>query len=52
MDDKIEKAIEHLVASIRTNIKSEDAIRFTQAALNLAHAKSLLEEKPKKQGTV
>jgi hypothetical protein len=49
MDEKFEKAIENLVQMVRPNMKSEDAIRVTQAALNLAHAKSLLEGK-KKQG--
>jgi len=37
MEQKIEKAIELLAEKITKEIKSEDALRFTQAALNLAH---------------
>jgi hypothetical protein len=33
----IEKAIKCLAGKITTDVKSEDALRFTQAALNLAH---------------
>lgn len=52
MDEKIDRAIENTVAMVRPNIKAEDALKFTQAALNLAHAKTLLTEgKPRtKQG--
>ena len=35
--EKIEKAIECLAGEITSEVKSEDALRFTQAALNLAH---------------
>jgi len=35
--EKIEKAIECLAEEITSEVKSEDALRFTQAALNLAH---------------
>jgi hypothetical protein len=55
MDEKIDKAIENLLAMIRPNIKADDAQKFSQAAHNLAHVKSAyyaiyLEGKPKKQG--
>lgn len=42
MDEKIDTAISNLVAMVRANIKAEEALKFTQAALNLAHAKQLL----------
>lgn len=42
MDEKIDTAISNLVAMVRANIKADEALKFTQAALNLAHAKQLL----------
>lgn len=42
MDEKIDTAIGNLVAMVRANIKADEALKFTQAALNLAHAKQLL----------
>lgn len=51
MDEKIDKAIEAAVGMIRPNTtKADEALKFSQAALNLAHTKQLLEGKPKKQG--
>ncbi len=37
MKETIEKAIKLLAEKITTDVKSEDALRFTQAALNLEH---------------
>ena len=37
MKTEIEKAIKLLSEKINQSVKSEDALRFTQAALNLAH---------------
>lgn len=45
MNEKMEAAIENTLAMIRANIKADDALKFSQAALNLAHAKKLLDEK-------
>jgi hypothetical protein len=50
MDEKIEQAIEKMAEQARSCQDSQKALHFSQAALNLAHAKSLLEGKPKKQG--
>ena len=52
MDEKIEKAIENVVSMVRANVKAEEALKYTQAALNLAHAKAILEGRvqAKKQG--
>ena len=54
MDEKlIDEKIEHTLNLIRTNNKSEDALRNSQAVLNLAHAKQILipgKTTPKKQG--
>ena len=54
MDEKIDKAIENLLAMVRANIKADDAQKFSQAAQNLSHVKmtyaSITEGKPKKQG--
>lgn len=38
MKEALEKAIKLLAEKITTDIKSDDALRFTQAALNLEHA--------------
>jgi len=37
MKNEIETSIKLLSAKIDQSVKSEDALRFTQAALNLAH---------------
>ena len=37
MKEAIEKAVKLLAEKINTEVKSEDALRFTQAALNLEH---------------
>ena len=51
MDEKIDKAIENLLAMVRPNIKADDAQKYTQAAQNLAHVKAAYADyKPKKQG--
>ena len=43
MKSEIEAAIELLAEKITTDVKSEDALRFTQAALNLAHLQATQE---------
>ena len=42
MKTEIETAIKLLAAKITGDLKSEDALRFTQAALNLAHVAATL----------
>ncbi len=42
MEDAIEKAIEAMAKKITADLVSNDALKFTQAALNLAHAKAVL----------
>lgn len=42
MDEKLKTAIEVLASKIVTSIQPDQALKFTQAALNLAHAKSIL----------
>ena len=42
MNDAIDKAIETLTKKIEGPMDSGDALKFTQAALNLAHVKSVL----------
>ena len=37
MEQAIEKAVKLLAEKITQEMKSEDALRFTQAALNLEH---------------
>ena len=37
MEKTIEKAVKLLAEKITADVKSDDALRFTQAALNLAH---------------
>ena len=43
MKNEIEKAIKLLSGKISEQVKSEDALRFTQAALNLAHVLATLD---------
>ena len=42
MDDKIDDAILLLTSMLHRSVKSEDAMRLTQSALNLAHVKNVL----------
>ncbi len=53
MDEKFDNAISNCLTMVRSNSKPEDAMKFAQAALNLAHAKVTMaalnpEGKPKK----
>lgn len=41
MEKEIEKAVKFLAEKITGDIKSEDALRYTQAALNLEHVLSV-----------
>jgi len=53
MEEKLDKAVEILIDQIRTNLKPEEALKQTQALLNMAHAKAILltgKTIPKKQG--
>lgn len=51
MEETLNKAIENTLAMIRTNVKCDDALKFSQAALNLAHAKQILSTKTKGAGS-
>lgn len=42
MSDQIDKSIEKLAEKIVSDIKPDEALKFTQAALNLAHTKATL----------
>ena len=52
MDQEIERAIKILAAKIVTSVQPDQALKYTQAALNLAHVKLVLtgDTKPKKVG--
>ena len=56
MDDKIDQAIEKVLGMVRTNMNPDEAMKVTQAALNLAHVRgtytAIMEGRPKKQGAV
>jgi len=41
MDEKIDKAIDTALGQVRTNLKPDEALKQTQAVLNLMHAKSV-----------
>ena len=43
MNENLIKAIENTLAMIRTNCKADEALKFSQAALNLANTKQILE---------
>lgn len=42
MNEELEKAIKLLAAKITADVKADDALKFTQAALNLAHVEATL----------
>ena len=44
MNEKIDHALEVLLDKIENSIASEEAMKYAQAALNLAHAKEVLTE--------
>jgi len=46
--DEIDKAIEVLTKKIVPAVKADEALKYTHAALHLAHTKSLLEANKKK----
>lgn len=50
MNEEIDKAVKVLTAKITSSVESADALRFTQAALNLAHVKEVMSELDKIQG--
>lgn len=41
--DEIERAIDVLAKKVTPAVQPDQALKFTQAALNLAHVKALLE---------
>jgi hypothetical protein len=47
MKNEIETAIKLLSERIDKSVKSEDALRFTQAALNLAHVLATMDNMKK-----
>ena len=47
MKNEIETAIKLLSEKIDKSVKSEDALRFTQAALNLAHVLATIDNMKK-----
>lgn len=48
MDTKIKEAIDTLAAKISGDVKPDDALKFTQAALNMAHVAATLSNMEKK----
>jgi len=50
MNTEIDTAIKNLTERINNNVDSGDALRYTQAALNLAHAKTVLSDLKYKDG--
>ena len=49
MVNAIESAIKLLAGEVKKSMKSEDALRYTQAALNLAHVLSVHADTKNKQ---
>ena len=47
MNTEIENAIKLLAKKIASDMKADDALKFTQAALNLAHTAQVLKQTPK-----
>jgi hypothetical protein len=46
MDEKLEKAIENVLAMIRPNVKPDDALKLSQSYLNLIQGKSIDKKGP------
>ena len=44
MQKKLEKSIEYLSEQIKEGVKADEALKFTQAALNLVHCSRRLAE--------
>ena len=42
MDEKVEQAILILVGKIVQSVREDQALKYTQSALNLAHVKGIL----------
>lgn len=51
MKDHIQKAIENLTEKVTGSVESADAMRYTQAALNLAHLETVVSENEKRNLT-
>ena len=49
MEKQINEAIEKLAEQTKVQQKPDEAMKFSQAALNLAHAKSVLASIPKEK---
>jgi hypothetical protein len=43
-EEKLVEAIEVLAGKITDDIKADDALKYTQAALNAAHARQVLKQ--------
>lgn len=50
MDEKIDRAIEVLASKIVVSVQPDQALKFSQSALNLAHVKSVLNAMEPKAG--
>lgn len=53
MDEKLDQAIEKMAEQAKASSNPQNVLHFSQAALNLAHAKAVLansEGKPKNKG--
>lgn len=51
MEEKIDVAIENVLGRIRANVTNDEALKYTQAVLNLMHAKNVwieLQKLPRK----
>ena len=44
MKTEIDKAIKELAQKITNDVKADEALKFTQAALNLAHVNSVISQ--------
>ena len=49
MEETINNAIKFLASKVNGETKADDALKYTQAALNLAHTKAILSRPPTQQ---
>ena len=42
LEEKIDTAVENAITLVRANSQPDEALKFSQASLNLAHTKAIL----------
>ena len=51
MVEKIDDAIRKMAERVAATPQADQALKFSQSALNMAHAKQIIEQSPKKRAS-